>query len=67
MSLSEVEGILGGPPGNYTGLFFKRDVAIPLTIPGSASREQWTGTRGVLIVFFDEQDRVITSMYFPSP
>jgi hypothetical protein len=67
MSLAEVEGILGGPPGNYTGLFFKHDVSIPLTVAGSTSRKQWTGTRGVLIVFLDERDRVISSMYFPPP
>jgi hypothetical protein len=67
MSLAEVEVILGGPPGNYTGLFFKKDVSIPLTVVGGASRKQWTGTRGVLIVFFDEQGRVITSMHFSPP
>ena len=67
MSLAEVEGILGGPPGNYTGLFLKKDVSIPLTVAGSTSRKQWIGTRGVLIVFFDEQERVITRMYFPPP
>jgi len=67
MSLAEVEGILGGPPGNYTGLFSKKDVSVPLTVAGSTSRQQWTGRRGVVIVFFDEEGRVMTSMYFPSP
>jgi hypothetical protein len=67
MSVADVEAILGGPPGNYTGLFFKNDVCIPLTVGGSTSRKQWTGTRGVLIVFFDEQDKVTTSVYFPPP
>jgi hypothetical protein len=67
MSLAEVEIILGGPPGNYTGLLSKKEVSIPLTVVGSTSRKQWTGTRGVFLVFLDEQDRVITSMYFPPP
>jgi hypothetical protein len=67
MTRAEVEAILGGPPGNYTGLFFNRDIAVPLTVVGSASRSQWTGTHGVLIVFFDEQEDVLTSTYFPPP
>jgi hypothetical protein len=67
MTRPEVEAILGGPPGNYTGLFFKKDIAVPLTVAGSASRAQWTGTSGVLIVFFDEQEKVLTSTYFPPP
>jgi hypothetical protein len=53
--------------GNYTGIFFKKDISVPLTVVGSTSRRQWTGTRGVLIVFFHDQERVNTSMYFPSP
>jgi hypothetical protein len=67
MTLAEVEAILGGPPGNYTGVFFKRDVSVPLTVEGSAGRQQWTDTRGVVIVFFDKQEKVMTSMYFPTP
>jgi hypothetical protein len=67
MTRAEVEAIVGGPPGNYTGVLFKKDITVPLTVAGSASRQQWTGTRGVLIVFFDKQERVMTSMYFPPP
>ena len=67
MTRAEVEAILGGPPGNYTGVFFKKDVSVPVTVAGSASRQQWTGTRGVLLVFFDEHQRVMSSMYFPPP
>jgi hypothetical protein len=65
MSLAEVEAILGGPPGNYTGFFFGTDASITLTVAGSSNRKQWTGTRGVLLVFFDDQGRVITQMHFP--
>jgi len=67
MTAAEVEAILGGPPGNYTGVFFKKDISVPVTVTASASRQQWAGTHGVLIVFFDEHQRVMSSMYFPPP
>jgi hypothetical protein len=65
MTRAEVEAILGGPAGSYTGGFSQMEISVPLTVVGSASRQQWTGTRGVLIVFFDEHGKVMTSLHFP--
>ncbi len=67
MTRAEVEEIVGGPAGDYSGVFFRTGIAVPLTVAGSASRQQWTGTQGVLLVFFDEHEKVMSSMYLPPP
>lgn len=65
MTEKEVEAIIGVPAGNYTGLFIKHESTIPIHVVGSSSRRKWEGKGGTILVFFDENETVVTSMYFP--
>ena len=68
MTQRDVENIIGGPPGNYSGLISKYDSSIPLTVVGSSTSKKWTGREGVIMVFFDQKARVMGgAFYFPPP
>ena len=67
MTLAEVEAILGGPPGNYTGVFIRREMDVGISLVGSASKEKWTGRGGMLQVFFDAQGKVIAKQHTSWP
>jgi hypothetical protein len=57
MSRAQVEGLLGGPPGDYR----TKPGLVPLAIPGLADRgvpEVWWGDQGFVVVLFGGTDRV---------
>jgi hypothetical protein len=58
MSRSEVEVILGGPPGDFTTrrVYFEPGIAL---LP-SVRSEWWRGDHGEITVRFDEQSRAST-------
>jgi hypothetical protein len=72
MSRAEVEDILGGPPGDFTmyrvisehrGLTVPQELALSNAAVlwddrGPGRREYWVGNRALIVVHFDEHDRV---------
>ncbi len=67
MTQRDVENIIGGPPGNYSGLIYKYDISSPYHVVGSSTKIKWTGREGVIMVCFDQNARVMTACYFPPP
>jgi hypothetical protein len=56
MTMEEVEGLIGGPPGDYTtGLWVR-----PIPVIGRFGHrvEQWTSDGGEIIVLFDRKGEV---------
>jgi hypothetical protein len=59
MPRSEVEALIGGPPGDYTDRVWYLS-GVPCHYP---ERKCWYADTGVICVWFEE-DRVVQAMYF---
>jgi hypothetical protein len=70
MTEAEVDAIIGAPEGVYTpGNFITGQKAfeIGIAMQGAAKRKKWVGEHGMIQVFFDNQGKVITAMFFNAP
>jgi hypothetical protein len=67
MTEAEVDAIIGAPQGNYNpGNYFtgREDVEFPLWAADAVKRKKWTGGQGVILVFFDNQGKVVGRFFF---
>jgi hypothetical protein len=69
MSEAEVEAVLGGPPGCYTGWRYTAYTAMGgtamtnLLTPGGHHFRDWQGNEGCIMVGFDRDDRVVEVIF----
>jgi hypothetical protein len=67
MTVAEASAAIGGPPGDYTGGAW--DFEAEVDSRGRWSRadhvEKWVGSRGLIVVFFDEQGRAGHKGFLP--
>ena len=67
MTQQQVLEILGRPPGNYHSydlLLGQKAMGGGPDIVGSAKRLEWTGENGLVYVYLDDKDCVITALFF---
>jgi hypothetical protein len=67
MTAREVEAIIGGPPGNYSGILFRSERYENLDVKGATRTEHWHGRRATISVYFDASGRVIEASCIQDP
>jgi len=69
MSEAEVDAVIGAPEGSYGrgSILGRQEFDIFKTIGGSAKRKRWSGERGIILVWFDSQGRVMLAEYVAAP
>lgn len=69
MTEAEVDAVIGAPEGHYGPGFLlgRRDFDVFKTLAGAAKRKKWTGEHGIILVWFDNQGRMLLAEFIPAP
>jgi hypothetical protein len=65
MTATEVERLLGGPPGSYqTGPLYASGMVVgDSRITPDTELRKWSGNEGTIYLWFDRQDRVVVKAF----
>ena len=69
MTLQQVEAIFGGPAGDYSTRLPPGPKKFIRTLPeqlGDRNYKLWAGNGGIIVVYFDEGNRVETAIFYSS-